>query len=85
MQNSVRCSKLELRGSRNDLRAGSEFHPTRPRPGGPASFCTLNPMVATRRAGGRAGSASRGGPEGRSPPRKAQCARQSAIPRAPNS
>eukprot|EP00969_Alexandrium_andersonii_P170130 7521943-Alexandrium_andersonii.AAC.1 len=28
--------------------------------GGPTSFCSLNPMVATKRAGGRAGGASRG-------------------------
>eukprot|EP00969_Alexandrium_andersonii_P135670 6002153-Alexandrium_andersonii.AAC.1 len=62
MQNGNRHSKLELRGTRNDLRVGSKLRPTGSRPGGSASFCGLNPMATTNRAGGRAGGASlRGG------------------------
>eukprot|EP00969_Alexandrium_andersonii_P223465 9870304-Alexandrium_andersonii.AAC.1 len=60
MQNSLRRSTLELRGSRTDLGVGSKLHPARPRPGGSASFCVLNPMVTTKQAGGRAGGTSRG-------------------------
>eukprot|EP00969_Alexandrium_andersonii_P156565 6921721-Alexandrium_andersonii.AAC.1 len=66
MQNGFRRSKLELRGSRNDL----NFHPRRPRPGGSASFCALTPMVTTERAGGRAGGASGGSRGGGAPPRE---------------
>eukprot|EP00969_Alexandrium_andersonii_P286120 12649491-Alexandrium_andersonii.AAC.1 len=53
-QNGCRHSKLELRGSRKDRRAGSKLHPRRPRRGGSASFCALSSMVTTKRAGGRA-------------------------------
>eukprot|EP00969_Alexandrium_andersonii_P226211 9989278-Alexandrium_andersonii.AAC.1 len=59
MQNGFRRSKLELRGSKKKLRVGSKLHPTRPRPESSASFCALNPMVATKLAGGRDGCASR--------------------------
>eukprot|EP00969_Alexandrium_andersonii_P221106 9764553-Alexandrium_andersonii.AAC.1 len=68
MQNRFRRSKLELRGPRKDLRIGSKLHPTRPCPGGSASFCALNPMVMTKQAGGRAGGAFREGPGGGAPP-----------------
>eukprot|EP00969_Alexandrium_andersonii_P028511 1244912-Alexandrium_andersonii.AAC.1 len=44
MQNGIRRSKLELRGSGNDLVVGSKLHSTRPRPGGSAPFRALNPM-----------------------------------------
>eukprot|EP00969_Alexandrium_andersonii_P078051 3442887-Alexandrium_andersonii.AAC.1 len=57
MQDGDRRSKLELRGTRDDLRIGSDLHPTRPRPGCSASFRALNPVMTTRRAGGRAGGA----------------------------
>eukprot|EP00969_Alexandrium_andersonii_P153157 6772848-Alexandrium_andersonii.AAC.1 len=56
MQNRIRRSKLELRDPGNDLK----LHSRGSRPGGSASFCALSPMVATKRAGGRAGGASRG-------------------------
>eukprot|EP00969_Alexandrium_andersonii_P303310 13408238-Alexandrium_andersonii.AAC.1 len=56
-KNGFRHSKLELRGSRKDLRIGSKLHPARPRPVGSASFCARGPMVTTKRAGGRAGGA----------------------------
>eukprot|EP00969_Alexandrium_andersonii_P311621 13769905-Alexandrium_andersonii.AAC.1 len=52
MQNGFRRSKLELRGRRTDLRIGPKLHPTKPRPGGSAPFCALNPAVMTKRAGG---------------------------------
>eukprot|EP00969_Alexandrium_andersonii_P212989 9405947-Alexandrium_andersonii.AAC.1 len=48
-----RCSKRELCGPGND----PKVHPRRSRPGGSAPFRTLNPMVTTKRAGGRAGGA----------------------------
>eukprot|EP00969_Alexandrium_andersonii_P086155 3797954-Alexandrium_andersonii.AAC.1 len=68
MQNGIRRSKLELRGSREDLRVGSKRHPSRPPPGRSASFCALSPTVTMKRAGWHAGGASRGGPGGRSSP-----------------
>eukprot|EP00969_Alexandrium_andersonii_P284873 12593414-Alexandrium_andersonii.AAC.1 len=60
MRKDWRRSKLELRGTRTDVRVGSKLHPTRPRPGGSKPFCVLSPMGIIRRAGGRAGGASRG-------------------------
>eukprot|EP00969_Alexandrium_andersonii_P293093 12953755-Alexandrium_andersonii.AAC.1 len=57
MQNGFRRSKLELYGSREDLRVGSKLHLARPRPGGSASFRALSPTVTTRQVGGRAGGA----------------------------
>eukprot|EP00969_Alexandrium_andersonii_P277012 12244440-Alexandrium_andersonii.AAC.1 len=57
MRNRFRRSKLELRVSRQDFRVGSKLHPTRPRPGGSAPFCALNPMVTMKQAGGRPGGA----------------------------
>eukprot|EP00969_Alexandrium_andersonii_P079152 3491392-Alexandrium_andersonii.AAC.1 len=59
MQTCLRRSTLELRGARKDLRVGSKLHPKLPRPGGSASFRALSPMVTTKRAGGRARTASR--------------------------
>eukprot|EP00969_Alexandrium_andersonii_P036825 1613906-Alexandrium_andersonii.AAC.1 len=60
MQNGVRRSKLELRGSRKVIRVGSKLHPTRPRLGGSASSCALRAVATTKRAGGRARGAFRG-------------------------
>eukprot|EP00969_Alexandrium_andersonii_P253838 11219291-Alexandrium_andersonii.AAC.1 len=84
MQNGFRRSNLEQRGSRNDLSVGSRLHPPRPRPGGSASFCALNPVVTAKPPRGRAGGALRVGPGGRTPPPpgKMQCEQPSVIRRS---
>eukprot|EP00969_Alexandrium_andersonii_P168966 7467935-Alexandrium_andersonii.AAC.1 len=67
MQNCLRRSTLELRGPRHFIEIG-------PRSSRDMRFAPLfaqMPNLPTKRAGGRAGGASRGGPEGRSPPREA--------------
>eukprot|EP00969_Alexandrium_andersonii_P259074 11455169-Alexandrium_andersonii.AAC.1 len=53
----LKRSKLELRRSRKDIRVGFLSR----RWVHPAALFTQMPNLATRRAGGRAGGASRGG------------------------
>eukprot|EP00969_Alexandrium_andersonii_P136239 6027933-Alexandrium_andersonii.AAC.1 len=62
MQNGFKHSKLELRRSRTYLRVGSKLHPSRPRPGGSASFRALSPMVTTTWAGGGRKATATAGP-----------------------
>eukprot|EP00969_Alexandrium_andersonii_P018250 797995-Alexandrium_andersonii.AAC.1 len=66
-----------IRSARSEAEHSLNFPRPRPRPGDSASFCALNPMVTTIRAGGHAGGAFRGGLGG--PPGKAQRAQNSAI------
>eukprot|EP00969_Alexandrium_andersonii_P283125 12516613-Alexandrium_andersonii.AAC.1 len=66
MRNRVKRSKHELRGPRKSLDIG----PPNSRGVRSAPFFAQMPNPVTKRAGGRAGGASRGGPRGRSPPGK---------------
>eukprot|EP00969_Alexandrium_andersonii_P249266 11016833-Alexandrium_andersonii.AAC.1 len=74
---SSHCRRFKRTGSlvhRRFKRAGSltlgtksKVHPGRSRPGGSASFRTLNPTVTATQAGWGVGCASRGGPGGGAP------------------
>eukprot|EP00969_Alexandrium_andersonii_P359035 15452313-Alexandrium_andersonii.AAC.1 len=59
----VRSPLLSSRASKLNFAVPNkyfQFHPRGPRPCGSAAFCVLNPLVATNRAGGRAGGAFQG-------------------------